>query len=104
LVESLAAGNAIIAHDNRFTRWVAGKGALYFQSSEHIDEILESLRQDPEQLVAMEDASRRRHCEAFTQDAILLAYEELLLQFAQAVPAVVFSSGDTRSPIGRVDQ
>jgi glycosyltransferase involved in cell wall biosynthesis len=37
LVESLAAGNAIIAHDNRFTRWVAGEGARYFQSSDDID-------------------------------------------------------------------
>lgn len=30
LVEALAAGNAIIAHDNMFNRWVAGDAALYF--------------------------------------------------------------------------
>ena len=30
LVEALGAGNAIIAHDNRFNRWVAGEVAFIF--------------------------------------------------------------------------
>jgi glycosyltransferase involved in cell wall biosynthesis len=84
LVESLGAGNAVIAHDNRFTRWVAGEGARYFQSSEDIDAILNSLSADPAQLLVMEKASRRRYREAFTQEKVLKAYEELLLQFAPA--------------------
>ena len=84
LVEALAAGNAIIAHDNPFTRWVAGEGARYFRSSEDIDGILESLRVDSARLLAMEEASRKRHRESFPQDKILAAYEELLLQFAPA--------------------
>lgn len=84
LVEALGAGNAVIAHDNRFTRWVAGEGARYFRSSKDIDGILDSLNADPSQLLAMEEASRKRHREAFTQDQILTAYENLLLQFAPA--------------------
>jgi glycosyltransferase involved in cell wall biosynthesis len=84
LVESLAAGNALIAHDNRFNRWVAGDGARYFRSSEDIDGLLDLLNRDPRQLVAMEDASRKRHYEVFTQARVLEAYEELLLQFAPA--------------------
>jgi len=88
LVESLGAGNAVIAHDNRFTRWVAGEGARYFRYPEDIDGILESLKADPAQLLTMEEASRERFRESFTQDKILTAYEELLLQFAPA-PAVV---------------
>jgi len=87
LVESLAAGNAVIAHDNRFTRWVAGGGARYFRSSRDVDEILESVATDPTQLVAMEEASRTRYQQSFTQDKILKAYEELLLEFAPPVPA-----------------
>jgi glycosyltransferase involved in cell wall biosynthesis len=83
LVESLGAGNAVIAHDNRFTRWVAGEGARYFQSSEDIDAILNSLSADPAQLPAMEEASRRRYRESFTQEKVLNAYEEFL-QFAPA--------------------
>lgn len=87
LVESLAAGNAIIAHDNRFTRWVAGEGAQYFQSSDDIDGILTSLDADPARLEAMEAASGERHREAFTQKQILTAYEDLLLQYAPTTSA-----------------
>ena len=32
LVEALGAGNAVIAHDNRFNRWVAGPQAAYFRT------------------------------------------------------------------------
>ena len=87
LVESLGAGNAVIAHDNRFTRWVAGEGARYFRSSLEIDEILESLAADPAQLITMEEASRKRYQESFTQEKILTAYEELLLEFASPISA-----------------
>ena len=82
LVESFAAGNAIIAHDNPFNRWVAGEGARYFQSAGDLAEILESLDADGSQLLEMEEASMRRHREAFTQNKILGAYEELLLRFS----------------------
>jgi hypothetical protein len=87
LVESLGAGNAVIAHDNRFTRWVAGEAARYFRSPQDIDGILDSLNREPAQLLAMEKESLKRHGESFTQDKILTAYEELLLQFAPQ-PAV----------------
>ena len=84
LVESLAAGNPVIAHDNRFTRWVAGEGARYFRSFTDISEILDSLDRDPSQLQVMKEASRRRHIELFTQEKVLTAYTQLLLQFAPA--------------------
>jgi glycosyltransferase involved in cell wall biosynthesis len=87
LVEALAASNAVIAHDNRFTRWVAGPGAQYFKTPEDVDVILNSLDANPDQLRAMEEASRKRHREAFTQEQILTAYEELLLRFAPAEQA-----------------
>jgi glycosyltransferase involved in cell wall biosynthesis len=82
LVESLAAGNAVIAHDNPFNRWVAGEGARYFHSSGDLAEILDSLDAEGSQLLSMQEASRRRHRESFTQDKILRAYEELLLRFS----------------------
>jgi len=95
LVESLGAGNAVIAHDNRFTRWVAGEAARYFRTSDDIDEILDSLNVDPSQLLAMEEASRKRYRESFTQEKILTAYEELLAQFAPAAP--VAETGDLQA-------
>ena len=82
LVESLAAGNAIIAHDNRFTHWVAGEGARFFTTEADISQIVDTLNADPAQLQAMEASSRKRHKEAFTQELILTAYEDLLLQFS----------------------
>ena len=82
LVESLAAGNAIIAHDNRFNRWVAGKGAMYFKGSDDLERILRVLEQDPRRLLGMEEFSRQRHSKEFTKEMVLSAYEELLLRFA----------------------
>jgi glycosyltransferase involved in cell wall biosynthesis len=94
LVEALGAGNAVIAHDNRFNRWVAGEGARYFRSAADIDGILNSVAADPAQLLAMEEASRKRHREAFTQEQVLTKYEELLAQYAAAVQ--VAAEGDLR--------
>jgi glycosyltransferase involved in cell wall biosynthesis len=80
LVESLAAGNAIIAHDNRFTRWVAGESARFFMQTEDLEETLYSLEQNPLQFFEMEEASRQRHREEFEKERVLTAYEELLLR------------------------
>jgi glycosyltransferase involved in cell wall biosynthesis len=80
LVEALAAGNAIIAHDNRFTRWVAGDKARFFHGTADLEEILVSLKSDPRQFVEMEEGSRRRHQRGLIQEQVLSAYEELLLR------------------------
>jgi glycosyltransferase involved in cell wall biosynthesis len=83
LVESLAAGNAVIAHDNRFTRWVAGPGARYFHGVDDLVSLIGSLEADPNLLRNMEAASRERHAEAFTQEKVLGAYEKLLVEIAR---------------------
>jgi len=80
LVESLAAGNAIIAHDNRFNRWVAGEYAEFFTGTRDLEEILEGLEENRSRLSAMEAASRQRHRDEFEKEKVLLAYEELLLR------------------------
>jgi glycosyltransferase involved in cell wall biosynthesis len=80
LVESLAAGNAIIAHDNRFTRWVAGPKARYFTETKDLEEILNFLDQNPSELAEMEEASLARHKEDFEKEKVLTAYEALLLR------------------------
>lgn len=36
LIEAMAAGGVIVAHDNVFNRWVAGSGALYFAGSDDL--------------------------------------------------------------------
>jgi len=84
LVESLAAGNAIIAHDNRFTRWVAGERARFFKDTQSLEEIVYFLEQTPSELLKMEGASRQRHRDEFEKGKVLLAYEELLLRAVQS--------------------
>jgi len=83
LVESLAAGNAVIAHDNPFTRWVAGDSAKFFRGASDLAEILNALEQEPTLLAQMRQGSRMRHQETFTQEEVLLAYEQLLLRHAR---------------------
>jgi glycosyltransferase involved in cell wall biosynthesis len=88
LVEALGAGCPVLAHDNRFNRWVAGSEARYFRDARECDEQLTSLLDDPRQLALMSAASRQRHAEAFTWDRVLSAYEQLLTQYAAGKPVV----------------
>lgn len=81
LVEAMGAGNAIIAHDNRFTRWVAGDGARYFDGASGFSVVLDDLLGDAQALAAMRGASFARFTSEFTWPKILGEYEELLTRF-----------------------
>ena len=80
LVEALGAGNAVIAHDNRFNRWVAGPGARYFRDADCFDTQLGALLADPLALQRMRQASVARFEDGLTWPHILGAYEALLLR------------------------
>lgn len=84
LVESLAAANPIIAHDNQFTRWVAGPEQQYFSGVEDLSNIFDSLLDDRLRLDYMAAASRVRHSKLFTPERVLPVYEQLLLRFADS--------------------
>jgi glycosyltransferase involved in cell wall biosynthesis len=84
LVEALGAGNAVIAHDNRFNRWVAGPQAGYFSGADGFATTLDAVLKDPARLAAMQQASRSRFEECFTWNHILAQYEQLLLQWLPA--------------------
>jgi len=78
LVEAIGAGSAILAHDNKFNRWVAGDGALYFSDIASLQNaFLEVLAKDS--LVEDLRTRTRRNFEThFRWDLILSKYEELL--------------------------
>ena len=78
LCEALGAGNAVIAHGNRFNRWVAGSGQLYFESEDECDVAIRTLISSDEVVAAAKTAARIRHAEAFTWPIILSAYEAAL--------------------------
>lgn len=78
LVEALGAGNAVIAHDNRFNRWVAGGGAVYFAGAQQFSIAVETLLKQPERLAQCRAASVQRFEDGLTWPLILAAYERTL--------------------------
>lgn len=81
LVEALGAGNAVLAHDNRFNRWVVGDGAMYFSGADSFARCMDELMLSPEKLALLRQQGQRRFREAFTWSEVLHQYEALLEQF-----------------------
>ncbi|MFM2053545.1 MAG: hypothetical protein RL456_1582 [Pseudomonadota bacterium] len=93
LVEALGAGNAVIAHDNRFNRWVAGREARYFSDADSFSRVLDELLDDDDQLQRMRRASRDRYAGSFTWPQILAEYERLLDRFlVRRMPVTVYQT------------
>ncbi len=83
LCEALGAGNPVIAHDNRFNRWTAGAGQLYFDDEVQCDAAIERIVSDDRLAADAGAAARARHAESFTWPIILRSYETMLTQLAQ---------------------
>ena len=81
LVEALGAGNPVIAHDNRFNRWVAGDGAVYFDNAERLSTLLGELLSGATSLESLRHQGQLRFESAFTWPSILAQYERLLERF-----------------------
>jgi len=87
LLEAMAAGNAVVAHDNDFNRQVAADGALYFNDTAGCDRAVTALLADGETRVAMGQANSRAAHSRFSDQACFEAWRELLLQAQAADPA-----------------
>jgi len=81
LVEALGAGNAVLAHDNRFNRWVAKDSAVYFGKELSIGTAFDRLLNDDELLASLRSASRNIFKKHYQWDEVLHQYESLLLQW-----------------------
>lgn len=79
LVESLAAGNCVIAHDNKYNRWTAGEAAVFFSDETSCEASFERLLQDDVVVRRGEAAARLRAETDFTWDKVLGTYEDELL-------------------------
>lgn len=84
LVEAMAAGNPVIAHDNAYNRWVAQDGGVYFTDANSFAALMDELLASPERLSALGRASRQRFQQEFTWDHVAGQYEQLLLRFHPA--------------------
>lgn len=78
LVEAMAAGNPVLAHDNAYNRWVAADGAVYFSTATDVANQLDRSLDDPDLLSQMSTASRLRHGAEFTWEHIAAQYETLV--------------------------
>lgn len=78
LVEALGAGNAVIAHDNIFNRWVAGDAAIYFTDVDSCSENIDLICSDSLLRDRMQSAARERWTAEFTWEAILQQYQAVL--------------------------
>lgn len=81
LVEALGAGSAVIAHANRFNRWVAGEAALYFAGAPDFARCLQQLEAEPALLDALRLASRARRDAVFDWEPVLRRYGALFERF-----------------------
>jgi glycosyltransferase involved in cell wall biosynthesis len=84
LVEAMAAGNPIIAHNNQYNRWVAQDGALYFAGAAEADAQITELIDNSALRNSLRAASRRRHAEEFTWEHVAGQYESLLLNICSS--------------------
>ena len=81
LIEALGSGQPVLAHDNKFNRWVAGDGAVFFANEIECGCCFDALIGDTERLVSMSSFSRNRFNQLFTWSNILKQYENLLLKW-----------------------
>jgi len=86
LVEALGAGNAVIAHDNRFNRWTAGDGQFFFTSVEECDAHMSRLLEDSEAVDHARAQARIRFARDFEWERVLGQYATLLEDVARGAP------------------
>lgn len=78
LIEALSAGSPILAHDNRFNRWVAGPEQRYFGTPDALRDGITALFADEAPVAAMRAAALKQLHDMFALDDILAAYETML--------------------------
>lgn len=100
LVEAMAAGCAVLAHDNVFNRWTAGEGQFYFNDEVSCAAAFERILNDDVELAAAKAKARVRAEEAFRWNDILSAYKNAMLDLAgvaREAPAAPLSPARERN-------
>ena len=75
LVEALGCGSAVLAHDNRFNRWVAGPDACYFRDKQGCQQALDQLLLDRTEIDNMRAASIEQHQSKFLWAPVFEGYK-----------------------------
>ncbi|MFC2112209.1 DUF1972 domain-containing protein [Bacteroidota bacterium] len=77
LLEGMAAGALIIAHNNPYNKWVLGENALFFSSKEDVKVLLEGIDQEKKTGTEMIDNNLSRIRSEFQWSKIVTSYLEL---------------------------
>jgi glycosyltransferase involved in cell wall biosynthesis len=104
LVEALGAGCAVIAHNNRFNRWVAGDSAKFFSTVEECNACISELLDDDELVDRLSLASVRRFEEEFQWNKILTEYERLLEKYTRRYPKYAVQPGRAEGALPEGDE
>jgi glycosyltransferase involved in cell wall biosynthesis len=81
LVEAMGAGCAVIAHDNKFNRWVAGNGAYYFSDTNALRSFFDTDYLDDDFVKARRVFSKNKFIKDFQWSDVLGQYESLLMEY-----------------------
>ena len=81
LVEAMAAGCPVIAHDNLYNKRVAGEGAVYFTNEDTADACITRILAEPELRARLAERSLCRYNEEFTWEHVAGQYEDLLSRY-----------------------
>lgn len=76
LLEAMAAGSPILAHDNVYNRWVLEENALFFGSAGQISVLLNGIDEMKESLEEMIRGNLDRVRNKFQWEAVILRYQE----------------------------
>lgn len=82
LLEAMGAGNAVLAHDNPFNRWVVGPGALYFRDRAGCESAFDAMLSGQVDLAALRQHNLARIGQVFQWGSVLAAYASLLSSVA----------------------
>ena len=78
LVEAMYSHNPVIAHNNKYNRWVAGEGAMYFDTEDDLDQMLTTFLSSTEKQQEMSEASTKRFQEQFSYEYSLSTFRDML--------------------------
>ena len=81
LVEALAAGNPVIAHNNKYNTWVAGDAGLYFNDATEAEHCMEAILDDAHLAEQLSQNAIRRYESEFTWEHVAGQYEILLAKY-----------------------
>lgn len=88
LIEAMAAGGLVVAHDNPFNRWVLGAGGPYFRDVPSLASILAAPPTGQQRMAYLEAA--RARCEAdFLWPRVLAEYGQVIDRLATRLEAAV---------------